>query len=164
MPNRLIKEAVWTSPNLNQVSDLAERHFYRLLPLPDDHGCCEVTPLVVKGRCYPLKHKVIPEMIQKWNSELESADIIRTWEVSGRIYGWFPKWSEHQRVRSLHQRKTPEPPSDVVTRQRLSTTDDNGCHSHLNPNPILNPNLNPTTTVKSDKPTYVRKTHPRLEI
>ncbi len=120
MATRFIKDTIWTSPNLNQLSDMAERHFYRLLPLPDDHGCCEVTPAVVKGRCYPLKGKVTVENIQKWTQELAEADIIRVWEDKGRLFAWFPTWAEHQRVRSLNKRKTPEPPTSVVNCRQVS--------------------------------------------
>ncbi len=112
MPKRFITEAVWTSPNLNQLSPLAERHFYRLLPLPDDHGCFEATPSVVKGRCYPLQR--VPESkIEKWHVELANVDIIRLWGENGRTFGLFVTFAKHQRIRSLHQRKTPPPPSEI---------------------------------------------------
>lgn len=123
MATRFIKDTIWTSPNLNQLSDLAERHFYRLLPLPDDHGCCEVTPDVLKGRCYPKKPKITKALIEKWTKELEEADIIRTWEVKGRLYAYFPTWTEHQRIRSLNKRRTPEPPTSVVSCRQLSHVD-----------------------------------------
>ena len=113
VPNRIIKESIWTSPNLNNLSDLAERHFYRILPLPDDHGCCELTPRVVKGRCYPHKDKVTFEDIDNWQQELEENKIIVRWELNGRQYGIFPTFSKHQHIRSLHLRKTPVPPTDI---------------------------------------------------
>ncbi len=140
MPNRVIKESIWTSPNLNKLSDLAERHFYRILLLPDDFGCCELTSLVVKGRCYPLKEKGTISHIEQWNLELEQQDIIRSWKDNGRIYAYFPTFSAHQRIRSLHQRKTPEPPEDVICRQ--VTSSDDKCHPNPNPNPNPNPSIN----------------------
>jgi len=123
MATRFIKDSIWTSPNLNKLSDQAERHFYRLLPLPDDHGCCEVTSAVIKGRCYPLKEKITVKMISEWTTELAHFDIIRIWEDKGRLFAWFPTWAEHQRIRSLNKRKTPEPPSDVVNCRQVSTDD-----------------------------------------
>lgn len=104
------------------LTDLAERHFFRLLPLPDDHGCCELTPDVVKGRCYPLKPKVTTKMIDEWNQELQKFDVIRMWEEKGRKFGYFPTWAEHQRIRSLNKRRTPEPPSTVVNCRQVTTT------------------------------------------
>lgn len=143
---RFIKDSIWTSPNLNSLSDMAERHFYRLLPLPDDHGCCELTSAVVKGRCYPLKDKVSVKMITEWTEELREADIIRTWEDKGRLFAYFPTWAEHQRIRSLNKRKTPEPPSLVVNcRQETSVVADCGSIlsslSSLPSSPVLSPLL-----------------------
>ena len=140
MPNRIIKESIWTSPNLNQVSDLAERHFYRILVLPDDFGCCELTALVVKGRCYPLKPSVTIKQIKAWQWELELANIIRTWDEGGRIYGYFLAFGKHQRIRSLHQRRTPVPPEHILDDTCRQVTEDD----RLNPNP--NPNPNPIHT------------------
>lgn len=117
MPNRMIKESIWTSPNLNRLSPLAERHFFRLLPLPDDHGCCEITPAVVKGRCYPLQQEEITDGdIDIWQQELENNGIIITWELNGRQFGAFTTFAKHQRIRSLHNRKTPAPPPEIQKR------------------------------------------------
>lgn len=114
MPNRIIKESIWTSPNLNKLSDMAERHFYRILPLPDDHGCFESTPKVVRGHCYPLKENVTHEDIAGWQKELEEAGLIILWSVNGgREYGAITSWKKHQYIRSLHNRKTPSPPKEV---------------------------------------------------
>lgn len=89
----------------------AEWFFFRLLPLPDDHGCAELTPLVVKGRVFPLRNEITIENIEKWITELVKNNILNVWEEGGRLYGEFKTWSKHQRIRSLHQRKTPDPPS-----------------------------------------------------
>jgi len=140
MPNRIIKESIWTSPNLNELSDLAERHFYRILLLPDDFGCCEVTAVVVKGRCYPRKPNVSESDIEQWQEELEKQGLIIRWSDGGRQYAIFPSFGKHQRIRSLHQRRTPEPPDDVMNKLddtcRQMSADD-----RLNPNPNPNPNL-----------------------
>ena len=143
MPNRVIKESLWTSPNLNKLSDLAERHFYRILCLPDDFGCCELTPLVVKGRCYPLKEKITTKQIEGWNRELEAEDILRIWNDNGRYYAYFPTFNIHQRVRSKHLRKTPEPPESVTCRQ--VSAGDGDCHPNHNPNHNHNHNHNPVS-------------------
>lgn len=145
MPNRIIKESIYTSPNLNRLSDLAERHFYRLLPQPDDYGCFECTAKIIKGKCYPDRDegknsgqiKVTPELIEAWHTELEKAEIIVRWKVSsGREYAAFINWWQHQRVRSLHQRKTPVPPPPIAAICRQAPA-----IGALNPNP--NPKHNP---------------------
>ena len=142
MPNRIIKDSIYTSPNFNKLSPLAERHFYRLLLLPDDFGCCEVTPLVVRGRCYPLQPETTIEQIKSWQKEIEQCDIIKTWSDNGREYAFFLSFSKHQRIRATHQRKTPVPPFDITCRQTPSS-------DRLNPNP--NPNPNPKDIVSGKK-------------
>lgn len=150
MPSRVIKESIWTSPNLNNLSAEAERHFYRLLPCPDDHGCFECTPKVIKGKCYPLVDKVTPEIIDQLQGELEQEKLMFRWPNGNRQYAIYPKLQRHQRIRSLHQRKTPEPPKEILKKcqqlmaldgesQPLTTSDDKRQHSH--PNPIPNPIL-----------------------
>ncbi len=136
MPNRIIKESIWTSANLNLLSPLAERYFYRLLPLPDDFGCCELTPLVVKGRIFPLRTEVRVSDIEKWNSELEKNGLVRFWSEHDRLFGVFVSWEKHQRIRSLHQRRTPIPPPIDNTCRQMTSGDG------LNPNPNPNPNPN----------------------
>lgn len=136
MPNRIVKESIWTSPNLNKISMLAELHFYRLLPCPDDHGCCECTPEVVKGKCYPLRQDITPKQIDEWQKELESENLIIRWNNGHRQYAIFPTFAKHQRIRSLHDRKTPPPPPNIVDKcnqviasevmwNQLTTIDDN---------------------------------------
>jgi hypothetical protein len=136
MPNRLIKESIWDSPNLNKLSCEAERYFYRLLPLPDDHGCFQATPSVVKGKCFPLKPEITEENCSQWNYELQENQVCRFWIENDRLFGQFINWEKHQRIRSLHNRKTPFPPTDDANWCQLSS---NGAP---NPNPNPNPNLN----------------------
>ena len=146
----MIKESIWTSPKLNKLSDLAERHFYRILPLPDDFGCCELTALVVKGRCYPLKDEVSEKDIESWHQELEANGMIIRWDLDGRQYGAFITFSIHQRIRSLHNRKTPPPPPEIQERLDRAVADDeanNGTCRQL-PSSEDNPNVLPHVSLK----------------
>jgi len=170
MPNRILKDTIHTSPNLNALSPLAERHFYRLLPVPDDFGCFEATALVVKGKCYPLRPEVKTSEIDKWHQEMVEQQIIRLWKQDGRQFGQFLNWDKHQRVRSLHQRKTPEPPSDFGSYNICADDQKNNMQNHStipfddkcqqvtandgpnpNPNPNLNPNPKEIMSCKPDK-------------
>lgn len=116
MPNRIIKETIWYSASLSKISLGAEMFFYRLLPLPDDHGCFDARPAILRGRLYPLRQKDVSEAdIEGWMKELESIDTIRRWMTAdGVIWGLVPKWDKHQRVRAKFQRKTPEPPEAIL--------------------------------------------------
>lgn len=123
--------------------------FFRLLPLPDDHGCFDARVKVLRGKLFPFMYeKVRDGDIEKWLKELQSVDCIRTWvHANGFVYGLFPNWSEHQVIRSLHKRKTPSPPDEVLASSCMQVNADE-C---LNPNPNLNPNLNPNPKTHSAK-------------
>ena len=123
MPNRTIKESVWTSPTLASLSPGALLHFFLLLPAADDHGCLESSSIVVKGRCYPRRPTISEAQITKWQDELERVGLIRRWNVDGREFAIFLTFSKHQRVRSLHQRKTPPPPSFDDTCRQVPSSD-----------------------------------------
>jgi hypothetical protein len=110
MPSRLIKESILTSPNLNSLSDLAERHFYRLLVISDDWGCFESTPAVVRGLCYPLKDSVAKEDVALWQKELEDKNIIKSWICNDRAYSQFVTFDKHNSLNEQHQPQTPAPP------------------------------------------------------
>lgn len=110
MPNRIIKESILTSPNLNKLSEAGENHFYRLLLITDDWGCAEVTPAVIKGKCYPLKTQVTITNIETWNRELIDNKILKTWEERDRIYGEYITFDVHNDLSERHNPKTPCPP------------------------------------------------------
>ena len=101
MPNRLIKESICTSEDLNKLSPEAEILFYRLLVQADDYGCYFGNPSLVKSRCLPLRSDEIhSEQVDSWLDEIERAGlIIRYTAADGRDYCQFVKWSKHQRVR-----------------------------------------------------------------
>lgn len=110
MPNRIIKESIWTSPNLNNLSLGAERHFFRLLPSADDWGCMDITPVTVKGRCYPLQETTTTKDIEGWNKELSENHLIKIWGDKGRVYGQFVSFHIHNEIIERHNPKTPCPP------------------------------------------------------
>lgn len=138
MPNRIIKESIWSSSTLSKISLEAASHFLWLLPLPDDHGCCLISTDFICSRLYYKRKHVTSKKVAEWNAELERVDLIRTWEVDGERYAYFPKWGKHQVIRSLHFRKTPIPPESVINCNQLQSIAIS-CGDHLN----LNPNLNP---------------------
>lgn len=157
MPSRIIKESIWTSPDMRKLTAFGERHFYRCLMTTDDFGCFEATPLVIRGRCYPLYPEIKEKDISQWNNELEKAGIARFWAEAERIYGIFLSFSKHQRIRSTHLRKTPPPPADLC--QPL-TTDDSECP------PIFNSilNYNSITTLSGKKEARPHEDIPYQEI
>lgn len=141
MPNRIIKESICTSESLANVSIGGNLLFDRLTTKADDHGCFDARVKIIRGGVFPLMmEKVRENDIEKWLTELQAVDCIRLWNhANGVRYGVFPNFSDHQTVRSLHKRKTPTPPDEVLASNCMQVHADE-C---LNPNP--NPNPNPKT-------------------
>ncbi len=110
MANRYIKDSIWTSANFNKLSSEAEKHFYRILLAADDWGCLEITPPVVKGKCYPLKKDTSESEIAAWNQELIACEILKDWIDSNRQYAMFITFDVHNDALEKHDPKTPCPP------------------------------------------------------
>jgi hypothetical protein len=102
---------------------------------------------------------ITAELIDRWQSELEDNTLIFRWDNSHRQYAIFPTFSQHQYLRSFHQRKTPPPPTSIIDRcntlantcQQTLTGDSAGKQLPDNrsiPNPILIPNHNPIPNIK----------------
>jgi hypothetical protein len=119
MPNRILKDTIWTSPNLNKLTTEAELFFYRLLPLPDDHGCFAADPHILKGRLFPFKHDWTSDVICRQLTALVNNDIIALWVEDNKLYGIILNFAKHQRIRSLHNRKTPEPKIEIYNNQQV---------------------------------------------
>lgn len=98
MPNRIIRESCCTSPTLDQLSDGAERMFWRLTTVADDQGRFDAHPSVLLAKCFPLKVTVLKTAsVLKWILELEQAGLAVLYTVDGREYGYFTNWSKYQR-------------------------------------------------------------------
>lgn len=135
MPNRIIKESVCTSDNLDSLSWFEEVFFYRLVVHCDDYGRMDARPAILRSRLFPLK-TVTDKQITNAIQSLRSADIIDLYEVDGRSYLQMRKWDKHQQVRA---KKSKYPSPDEVCYQMIS--DDIKCprnpiQSESNPNPI----------------------------
>lgn len=140
MPNRLIKESICTSEDLNRLSPMAEILFYRLIVKADDYGAYYGNVSIVKSNCFPLKSDEITcEQVQTWLMELEDAGLIDTYRAEGRDYIQFHKWKNHQQIRAK-KRKFPEP--DSIGNQMIS--DDCKCpRNPIQSNTESNPESNP---------------------
>ena len=115
MPSRIIRESCRTSPNLDQLSDGAERMFWRLTTVCDDYGRFDADPRVLLALCFPLRSgswKV--EKITIWRKELVTHNLICLYEIGERTYGYFVTWRKWQRARQTKP-KFPSPPESAAT-------------------------------------------------
>jgi hypothetical protein len=93
-----------------RLSDGAERLFWRLTVVADDHGRFDAHPVTVKARCFPVMvDELKTSKVCAWLTEL-SIDHCLFYSVDGRPYGQFRKWAEYQRTYN-QKSKFPEPPA-----------------------------------------------------
>jgi hypothetical protein len=141
MPNRIIKESICTSDNLDGLSYQEEVCFYRLLVNCDDYGRFDARPSILKARLFPLRISMVTEkQITGALQALIDHKLVQVYEVEGKRYLQVLTWEKHQQVRARRS-KYPEP--DIDSMQMIS--DVCGCtrnpiQSNPYPNPYPNPN------------------------
>ena len=112
MPNRMIKESICTSEQIDALTPFEETTFYRLMVNADDYGCFDGREKVLAARLYPLK-EINPADMRAAVDRLEDVGLIARYTVEGREYLHFPTWFNHQRLRQT-KHKFP-PPVDAIS-------------------------------------------------
>lgn len=107
MPNRIIKESICTSENIDRLSAFNETFFYRLIVNCDDYGRMDARPKLLASKLYPLKDVRLSQ-IKDALRELTSAELVTLYEVDGKPFLQMNTWERHQVVRA-HKSKYPSP-------------------------------------------------------
>lgn len=108
MPNRILKESVKRSEQIDQLSWFEEVVFYRLILTADDYGCLDGRVVLLKNELFPTKDNVTKKAVEDAISKLDSVGLLCKYTVNGKPYLFFPTWEKHQRLRNKH-RKYPDP-------------------------------------------------------
>lgn len=169
MPNRIIKESIKRSPEIDRLSWFEEVVFYRLIVTADDYGRLDGRPIVLKNDLFPTKETVTKKAIEDAISKLVSVGLLISYvdAESDMPYYAFAKWEKHQRIRDS-KAKYPAPPACGNSRQFAADCGEKTlarAESESNPNP--NPNPNPTpplppTGEMSTAAAYAMEILPRL--
>ena len=169
MPNRIIKESICVSEQIDELNPFEETFFYRLLVNCDDYGCMDAREKVLVAKLFPLKAVKAADIL-KALVRLAEVDLIGLYDVNGHPYLKVLKWSDHQRVR-VSKHKYPEPTEEQLSvarsnlRQLAATCgetrriaanrgnlrpESNPIQSNPNPNTNPNPNPNPNPPTDTD--------------
>ena len=111
MPNRILKESIKSSPQIDALSWFEEVVFYRLMVSADDYGCMDGRTVLLKNELFPTKDTVTKKAVEDAIAHLTSIGLLCKYTVNGMPYLFFPTWEKHQRIRNKH-RKYPEPTLD----------------------------------------------------
>ena len=123
MPNRIIKETICTSENVDQLTTFQENVFIRLIVNCDDYGRFDGRVKVLASRLFPLKD-ISCEVMTESVEALVKADLVTVYEVSGRPYLQLKTWLSHQTPRA---KKSKYPSPDEGTCNQMQA-DENNCN------------------------------------
>lgn len=151
MPNRILKETIRTSKDVNNLSDFMFRLWAYLITYVDDFGRGSADPELLKGIVFP-RRKVSESQIQNAMDELQMRGMIVTYAVDGEPFFYFPTWDKHQSVRAKKS-KFPEPLKASASKCMQMQANDSECSR----NPIL------SNTYSESNASGVRFTPPALE-
>lgn len=112
MPNRVIKESIKRSPQIDALTWFEEVVFYRLIVTADDYGCIDGRPVLIKNELFPTRENVTRKSVEDAITKLVAVGLLYQYEVDGQPYLAFPTWEKHQRIRNKH-RKYPAPSDDI---------------------------------------------------
>lgn len=116
MGTRLIEAKICESRSLSETSVFAQDLYKRLITYADDYGRFNADVQIMLPRLFPREMQSISTSdIDDALTELVGVGKIAfyTSEPRDEIYGCFPKWSEHQRIRDS-KRHCPEPTDTTI--------------------------------------------------
>ena len=99
MPNRILKESICTSENIDDLSWFEEVVFYRLIVNCDDYGRMDGRSKILKARLFPLK-SVTDKQISDAVQSLRTAGIVDLYFVDGKPFLQLRTWDKHQQTRA----------------------------------------------------------------
>lgn len=113
MPNRILKESICTSDNMDMLDWFSEVFFYRLIVNCDDFGRMDARPAILRARLFPLKD-VKTAMIESAVDALHDAGLIDLYWVKGRPIIQLRTWEQHQQIRAKKSKYPGKDEADPV--------------------------------------------------
>lgn len=144
MPNRILKDTIRTSRNVNGLTDFQFRVWVYLITYVDDFGRGSADPELLKGLVFPRRKNVTEGQIQKAVHDLANIGMISLYEVDGEPYFYFPNWSSHQRIQTKKS-KFPMPSEENIIHGDSRWNSVENSDSPPESNTIQNPNTNTNT-------------------
>lgn len=103
VPNRMLKESICTSENIDVLTSFQETVFYRLIVHCDDYGRIDARPKLLSSILFPLKD-IRTNQIEDALRALSSAELVTLYKVDGKPFLQMNTWNRHQRVRECKEK------------------------------------------------------------
>lgn len=100
MGNRILKESIKTSDEIDQLSWFEYACFSRLIVTVDDYGRYYARPMMLKNVLFPLREDISTEAIADAIQHFAELDLIRLYTVNGKEYLQLTTWARHQTIRN----------------------------------------------------------------
>ena len=113
MPNRILKESICISDDIDKLSWFEEALFYRLIVNCDDFGRFDGRTAVIKNRLFPLKDNLTLKTVEAAINKLVTTGLVVLYVFEDKPYLYLPTWNEHQSVRAKRS-KYPAPENSVI--------------------------------------------------
>lgn len=152
MPNRILKESICRSDQINSLSPFEEVLFYRLIVNADDYGRFDGRVAIIKNLLFPLKESIRAEQIEKAIKALSSAELVDCYTVAGKPFVRLTGWDRHQSIRAKKS-KYPSPEDadkhGEATCEHLQSSESK-CKQMLANVPVIQSESNPNPNPKGD--------------
>lgn len=129
MPNRIIKESICTSEEINALSWFDEVVWYRLLVNCDDYGRMDARPAILRSRLFPLKANVTDKALMESLNHFATLGLVITYVCDGKPHLQIVKWDKHQQIRAKRSKYPAPSDADSVCNHMIS----NDCTCSRNP-------------------------------
>lgn len=119
MGNRILKESICTSNEIDALTWFEEVFFYRLIVSADDYGVYPADPVILAHVLFPKKENITRKMAENALNRLEQLKLITRYRVTGKgTFLYLTTWDRHQRLRHTH-RKYPAPEETAGEEEQL---------------------------------------------
>lgn len=111
MGNRVIKESIKSSDEIDKLTWFEFACFVRLIVTVDDYGRYHADPIMLRNYLFPKREDVTKKAIEDAITKMDRIGLIQVYEADGHRYLQFTKWAKHQTVRNQRS-KFPGPDDD----------------------------------------------------
>lgn len=108
MPNRILKESICYSDDLDLLTAFEETVFYRLLVRVDDYGRLDARPAFLRSQLFTTRTDITERQITDAINRLAEIGLICLYTVDEKHYLRIASWQKHQRMR-VTKEKYPAP-------------------------------------------------------
>lgn len=100
MPNRMLKESICYSADIDCLTPFEETVFYRILVRADDYGNLDGRLDFLKSVLFTTKPNITVHRIEKACDKLSEVGLIIPYQADEKPYLHVTNWAKHQRLRN----------------------------------------------------------------